>query len=665
MRRALRRRRRPSAAHRTHFLLHCDSHPSMRAGVRAGEKHMQLRILTTALALSLPACALAQTNDATHLDQITLDQITVTATRTTVTVDQSLAAVEVIDRAEIERSQAHSLPQLLRGRAGINLVNQGGLGKLTTLFLRGTESDHTLFLVDGVRIGSATSGLAALQDIPVELIERIEIVRGPRSSLYGSEAIGGVIQIFTRRVQNGVSPHMRIGAGSHGLRETSAGVDMGSARGWFGIDGSWQQSDGINACRGIGAPLYAGCGMDHPDPDRDGYRNRSLSLRGGVNASDALTLEANALRSGGHNKYDSNPDFGLPDNSNTVQQVVGGKLRYAPSKRFTLQLVAGRNVDASDDFLGRTFTDRFDSTRDSATLQGDIGIGAGQLLTLGYDWLRDRGAISSPFASYDKARGNRAGFAQYQGHFGRNDLQASVRHDDNEQFGGHDTGGVAWGIDAAHGLRFTANAGNAFKAPTFNELYYPYYGNEALRPETSRSVEVGIAQRLATWHWQLNAYQTKIVDLITYDTAIFKANNLDSARIRGAELTAGATLAGWDVVAQTSFVDARNRSVGTNFDNLLPRRARQSARVDLDRTFGDLRLGASWIAEGGRYDDVANTLHVGGYATLDLRAEYALRPDWTLQADLRNAVDRTYETAAFYNQPGRELGLSLRWRPRK
>ncbi len=621
---------------------------------------MQLRILTAALALSLPACALAQTSHTTDLDQIV-----VTATRTAVTVDQSLAAVEVIDRAEIERSQAHSLPQLLRGRAGINLVNQGGLGKLTTLFLRGTESDHTLFLVDGVRIGSATSGLAALQDIPVELIERIEIVRGPRSSLYGSEAIGGVIQIFTRRVQNGVSPHVRIGAGSHGLRETSAGVDMGSARGWFGIDGSWQQSVGINACRvATPTPFSGGCYITTPQPDRDGYRNRSLSLHGGFNATEALTLEANGLRSEGHNAYDSNPDFGLPDNSDTVQQVVGGKVRYVASERFALQLIAGRNIDASRDFQQHVFTDRFDSRRDSATVQGDFGIADAQLLTVGYDWFRDH-ASGTPFTDFDPTRGNRAGFAQYQGHFGRNDLQASVRHDDNEQFGGHDTGGVAWGLDAAHGLRFTANAGNAFKAPTFNELYYPYYGNSALRPETSRSVEVGVAQRLATWHWQLNAYQTTIVDLITYDTAIFKANNLDSAHIRGAEITAGATLAGWDVVAQTSFVDARNRSVGTNFDNLLPRRARQSARVDLDRAFGGWRLGASWIAEGGRYDDVANTLHVGGYATLDLRAEYALRPDWTLQADLRNAFDRTYETAAFYNQPGRELGLSLRWRPRK
>jgi vitamin B12 transporter len=618
---------------------------------------MRFPLLSTALALCLPACALAQSNNATDLDQLV-----VTATRTAVTVDASLAAVEVIDRDDIERSQAHSLPQLLRGRAGINLVNQGGLGKVTTLFLRGTESDHTLFLVDGVRIGSATSGLASLQDIPIDMIDRIEIVRGPRSSLYGSEAIGGVIQIFTRRSAAGVHPRLRVGAGSHGQREASVGVDTRSERGWLGVDGSWQKTDGINVCRGIGFPLYAGCGMDNPDPDRDGYRDSALSLHGGVHATDALTLEANALRGEGHNAYDSDPAWGLPDNSDTVQQVIGGKLRYVPNNDVTVQFTAGRNVDASNDFLHATFVDRFDSRRDSASVQADIRIGRDRLLTVGADWLRDVGAVSSAFASFDKARGNRAIFAQLQSRIGRSDVQASLRHDDNDQFGGHDTGAVAWGIDATHGVRFTASAGTAFKAPTLNELYYPYYGNVDLRPETSRSLELGAAQRMGATHWQLSAYQTTIDDLITYDPMRFVANNIDSARIRGAELTLGTSLGGWDLAGQATVTDPRNRSA-SNPGKVLPRRARQSARIDADRAFGRWRLGATWIAEGGRFDDVANTLRVGGYATVDLRTEVALDHDWSLQAELRNALDRRYETAAYYNQPGLEWGLDLRWRP--
>ena len=192
-----------------------------------------LRFTALAIALSLPSLAFAQRDAAKDLDNVV-----VTATRTAITVDDALAAVEVIDRNDIERSAARSLPELLRGRAGVTLVNQGGLGKLSTLFLRGTESDHTLFLIDGVRVGSATSGLTSLQDLPLEQIERVEIVRGPRSSLYGADAIGGVIQVFTRRGKGnaGVRGRARIGAGSHGLREASAGLDLRGARGGVGLD---------------------------------------------------------------------------------------------------------------------------------------------------------------------------------------------------------------------------------------------------------------------------------------------------------------------------------------------------------------------------------------------------------------------------------------------
>lgn len=619
----------------------------------------RVSVLAVAIAATLPLSAAAQSGS-TATD---LDTVVVTGTRTALTVDESLAAVEVIDREQIERSQARSLPELLRGRAGITLVNQGGLGKLTTLFMRGAESDHTLFLVDGVRVGSATSGLTAITDLPVELIERIEIVRGPRSSLYGSEAIGGVIQVFTRRGASGVTPHFRLGAGSHGLREAGGGVDFGLERGWFGVDYNHQASDGFQACRGAGFPVFAGCFMDNPDPDRDGHENNAVSMRAGFRPTDALTIEAQGLRAEGNNEYDADPLWGLPDESDTVQQVVGGKVRYAPGERIALQLTAGRNLDASDNSRDGAAISFFESTRDSATLQGDFSVAAGQLVTLGYDWSRDRGSVGDAFSGYAEERANRAGFVQYQGAFGAHDLQASLRRDDNDQFGGHTTGGLAWGLDFGAGLRLTANLGTAFKAPSFNELYFPFFGNPDLLPETSESAELGLGQRRDGWRWQLNAFRTDIDDLITYDTSLASANNLEQARIRGAELTGGFELAGWNVGASASWVDPRNRSQGQDFDRLLPRRARTSARIDLDRSFGDFRLGASWIGEGERYDDVANTLRLPGYATVDLRGEYALSPAWTLQARVANLFDRDYETAAYYAQPGRGYGLTLRYRP--
>lgn len=624
-------------------------------------------LLPFALLLALPLHAGAQSSQRDAADPTELGNVVVTGTRTAVTADQSLAAVEIIDRAQIERSQAHSLQELLRGRAGIDLANQGGRGKVSTLFLRGTESDHTLFLIDGVRVGSATSGLTALQDLPLELIERIEIVRGPRSSLYGSEAIGGVIQVFTRGAREGTHVRAHAGAGSHGLREAGAGLDAGGTlangmRGWFGVDATHQSDDGIDACRGAATPVFAGCGMDHPDPDRDGYRNNAVSLRGGLDFSEAWKADVHAMRADGHNEYDGDPAWGLPDNSDTIQQVVGGRVRYA-GRRVAVQLTAGRNTDSSDNFTGDVATDRFATHRDSAGLQADVALAAGQLLTVGTDWARDTGGVVGGFSAFDAYRNDRAGFAQYQGAFGVHDLQLSARHDDDSQFGGHDTGSVAWGMDAAHGLRFTASYGSAFKAPSFNELYFPFYGNPDLKPETSRSAELGVAQKLDGWHWQANAYQTTVDDLIVYDPTIFIANNIESARIRGLELGGGAVLAGWHVDAQATFMDPRNHSA-TAYDRLLPRRSRRTARIDADRGLGAWRIGATVVAQGARYDDVQNAIRMGGYATVDLRAERALAAGWTLQASLRNAFDRAFETAAYYNQPGREWSLALRYAPR-
>ena len=607
--------------------------------------------ITTALATALPFAAQAQSDDADALDEVV-----VTATRTAVTTDASLAPVEVIDREAIMRSQATSLNDLLRGRAGINLSNQGGAGKLTSMFLRGAESDHVLVLVDGVRIGSATSGQAAFQDLPVAMIDRIEIVRGPRSSLYGSDAIGGVIQIFTRRDKGPAQFRFHVGAGSHGYREGGLGVGGSNERGWFGIDAGMHSTDGIDACRGAGFPIFAGCFVSG-QTDRDGYDNHSFSARGGVNIGESVSLEAHALYASGHNDYDGS----FVDNSDIVQQAVGAQLLWKASDRLDLRFSVGSNKDQSDNFIGNTANGDFGSRRDSASVQADLTLAEAQLLTLGADWLRDRIDSST---DYDKTRrGNRAAFAQYQGRFGAHDLQLALRRDDNDQFGGETTGTAAWGLSFADRWRLTASYGTAFKAPTFNELYFPFYGNPALRPESSKTFEAGIAWRGETTGVRLDAFNTTVDDLIAYDASINRANNIEHARLRGTELRVDSTLFGWDIGASVSWLDPENRAAGPNRGNDLARRARETARLELDRAFGKFRLGFTGVAEGGRYDNLANTRRLGGFATLDVRGEYAFADDWTLQARVANAFDRGYETAAFYNQPGREFFVTLRFSP--
>jgi vitamin B12 transporter len=629
---------------------------------------MQSRILALAVAGLLSAPAFVHAEAATDLDEVV-----VTATRTQVALIDSLFPAQVIDHDEIVRSQARSLPDLLRGRAGIDIGNQGGLGKNSTVFMRGAESDQVLVLIDGVRVGSVTAGLTAFQDLPVDQIDRIEIVRGPRSSLYGSEAIGGVIQIFTRRNDGAFAPRMRVGIGSHGLREASAGIGGGGERGWFGADVAYQRTDGINACRGRGpdpdVPFDYGAGCFVDEPDLDGYRNSSLNLRGGVHASDTLELQANALRAESRNEFDGGESGG--NVARNVQQVLGAKLAWTPSDRVDVSARIGRNDDRSENFFHDDSGDRrvgnFGTSRKTASLQADVKLDARNLLSAGADWQRD--AVESDTAFDVTRRDNTGVFAEYQGNFGAHRLQASVRNDDNEQFGSHATGGLGWGMAFADNFRVTANYATGFKAPTFNDLYYPFFGKPDLKPEKSKGFNVGIAQYAQGYSWTLNAYQTRIDDLISYDSSIFLPNNIDEARIRGIELTFDTTLAGWDLSTQLSHTDPRNRtpdrdgSANPNRGNLLARRARDSGRVDVDRAFGAFRFGASLKGTGHRFDDAANAVRLGGYATFDLRVAYAFNPAWTLEARVDNAFDRDHETVAWYNQPGREYGLSLRWAP--
>ena len=585
---------------------------------------------------------------------LALQQQIVTATRTAQTVEQSLAAVTVLDRERIERSQAASLPELLKQVPGVSLTNSGGPGKNTSLFMRGSESDHVLVLVDGVKIGSVTGGGAALQDLPLELIERIEVVRGPRSSLYGSEAIGGVIQIFTRKGQGeGAKPFFSAGYGTHDSYSGSIGVSGGDGRGWYSLGASGSDTDGINA-KSVQTSGY--------ESDADGYRNLSATLSAGYRFDNGLELDANVLRAKSHNDYDSvnsKRTAGFGANADGESRVFGTRARFSPLERWAVTLQAGRSEDDSDAYQDGRFYSRFDSRRDSLSWQNDIELAVGHTLTLGVDHQHDEVDSTATYA--EDSRDNDGYFAQYLGQAGRHDWQVSLRHDDNEQFGQHDTGNVGYGYGFTDWLRGSISYGSAFKAPTFNELYYPDYGNPNLEAETSRSLEIGLAGQHGWGHWAVNAYRTVIDDLIAYDASIFGPANVQEARIRGVELVVGSQLMGWDWSANYSLLEPENRSAGANRGNELTRRAKQLFNFDVDRRLGAFSVGASLHAEGQRYDDLANQNELAGYATLDLRGEYRMSPEWRLQARVANLLDADYETARGYNQPGQAAYLTVRY----
>jgi vitamin B12 transporter len=583
-------------------------------------------------------------------EQTALAPVVVTATRTAETADAALASVTVIDRAQIEQRQAQTIEDLLRGTAGIEFGNTGGPGEETSLFLRGTNPSQVVVLVDGVKVGSATTGQTPFQYIPVDQIERIEVVRGPLSSLYGSEAIGGVIQIFTRKGGGPLTPQVTIGGGSYGTYNAAGGISAGGDNGSFSLYGSYQNSAGINSCH---SPLA--CGV--VEPDRDGYDNLAGSARAGYRFSTAIQLDLTWFGTKAHTDFDG----ALVNQSNTVQQVFGAKLLLTPLQNWDVNLFAGHSLNNEDDLKNGAFVDSFDTSRDLLSLQNNVYIGKSQTLTAGVDYQRDQVGGSTDYTV--DSRTDWGLFGEYQATFAGQDLRASLRRDDNQQFGAYTTGNAAWGHTFGNGLRVIASYGTAFKAPTFNDLYYPLYGNPDLKPEQSRSYEIGLSRNQPWGHWSLNLYETKISDLIVLRPPDYLPVNFDKARIRGLEAIVSARIAGWNVVSNLTLLDPVNESAGPNNGNLLPRRAQQSFRLDVDRAFGRFNFGGSLYVAGRRFEDPANTIRLDPYALVGLRVEYALSKAWLLQGRVENLLNANYQTAAYYNQPGRAGYLTLRYQP--
>jgi len=554
-----------------------------------------------------------------------LPEVVVTATRTAQTVDDSLASVTVITREDIDNSQALTVPDLLRGVPGLDVTTSGGLGKSASVFLRGTESDHVLVLMDGVKVGSATLGTAAFQHLPLAQIERIEIVRGPRSSLYGSEAIGGVIQIFTRQGK-GKKPSITFsgGYGADNTYQVTGGVLGSTKTSWYNLSAGYLQTDGFNDCRGSES---GGCFTI--EPDDDGYDNTSYSVRLGHRFGESLSLEAFALRTEGHSEYDSSFD----NEADILQQVIGFKADYAVSDSWLMNLNVGQSLDETDNFGNNAPNSFFNTTRTTGSFQSNFLFSNENTLTIGYDYQKDE--VESSTAYTVDSLDNQGIFAQYQTQYGQADLIVGLRQDDNDQFGKHTTGNVGLGYALSPKTRFVLSYGTAFKAPSFNELYFPNFGNPNLVPEESEMIATNFDAA----------------------TGNYFADNINNAKITGIDGALNWRKGGWEFNTTFSWLKPEDGTTG----NLLPRRAEKSLMLELAEKRGPARLGLSWLTQSHRYDDTANTQRLGSYGILNATSEYNFNKHWALRIRVENALDEEYETARFYNTSGRFWFVSLHY----
>ena len=619
--------------------------------------------LRTAVALAagclVGGLALGQTSFSTSTTSAatgdaSLDYV-VTASRSREPASRTIRPVTVITAEDIRRAGAGSITELLRIQGGVEITANGGLGHASSVFIRGANSDHTVVLLDGVRIGSATSGTAAFESIPLALIERIEVLPGPSSSLYGSDAIGGVIQIFTKSAERSPGLTVAATAGSHGLRQLSGGYAARLGEGTdVAISANTLRDDGINATTPSNTTSY--------NPDRDGYRNIGWSARVNHQLAPGHEIGAQWLRSRSKVHFDDGPvDDGytvVPDTySDTLTSSLGAHWFGQVNEFWRSELQLARAKDESTDTSH--YPGFYNSRQDQISWLNRLAL-LGGTVTLGGEWLKQD--VDSSTAYTVDARTVKSGLLGWRGSFGAHALQVDLREDRNSQFGNHGTGQLGWAWQVDEAWRVRASVGSAFHAPTFNLLYYPGFGNPLLKPERSRSGELGADAKLGGADLSATWFHNRIVDLIDYAPPNYDPQNIASARIQGWTFSAaGALTSATRAKLRFTLQDPENADTGYQ----LRRRARQFGALQLTHQMGPVQLASDFSWVGKRFDSATESAAsaMGAYGLLGVSFSWTFLPDWRLEARMSNLTDKRTTTAQGYTAPGREGQLTLRWTP--
>ncbi len=579
---------------------------------------------------------------------LNLPDVVISANRQVQARNDSSAANSVFTRDDIDRLQPTSVTDLLSRVPGVQVAQTGGRGSLPGIFIRGTKAAQSLVLVDGQRIANATSGDSGLQFLSVDQIERVEVLRGSRSVIYGSDAIGGVIQIFTRRnAQAGVHPRLHLGFGSNHTWERSLGLSGGDEHTRFNLGASLDETQGINWTHESFAS----------DGDHDAYRNKSVSLNLSHSLSDDVEVGFNLLDGRGTSEYD-NPFVSQKPYTDYTVSSASGYVDAKLNERWQTRLELGHseNRDKKRDDLSDS-SSAFNTYRDSVNWQNDLSLDERNSLILGADGYEDRVHASTDFDQ--DSRWNRAVFIQHRFAADSFATELGLRHDTNQQFGSQNTWSGTLTVPLNPNNDVLLSYSEGFRAPSFNDLYYPDSSNPNLQPEHSKSYELQWRSQLtATTRLETSLYRTDLRDAIVAQSEnLFIPYNVASARISGFEAALKQQLFGWQGNLGLSIIDPRDRDSG----HTLARRARRTLSLDVDRQFDQLGVGATWQAVSTSYDDEANTHRLAGYGLLGLRSSWALNREVALSVKVDNLLDKAYARAMYsYQDPGFEVNQRYR-----
>ena len=608
---------------------------------------MKQKLLTVALfgAIAFPFTAYADTP---------MELLIVTPTRMPQALDTTIADTTVLDEQDIQNSGATDVPSLLKNLAGVEFYQSGGTGKQSSLFLRGTNPSQVLVLLDGVRINSATTGATAIDQLMLDQVERIEVVRGNVSSLYGSEAIGGVIQIFTKRGKGKPAFNVSGGIGSHNTQRLAAGFGGEMGRTAFDVQVSKFKTDGVSAIKPAIVPTV--------NPDNDGYDNTSLSgnVRHAFNPDNSLT--ASVFQSSGDVQYD-NAFAAATTDLNTGKSTLS-KFALVSDNRLNAswqsKLQVAQGTDDYKDYLNGVQVSFIKTNNRQIDWQNTLAAGSAGSVLLGVENLDQQ--VSSDTAYTKNGRKVNALFAGYTGSYGAHRVQVNIRQDRYSDFGAANTGLLGYGYAMNDAWRATASISTAFKAPTFNDMYGPasWGSNPGLNPERSRNGEVGLHYAAGSQQMDAVYFNNFTRDLIVYQWPAGMVN-LDQARSDGLELSYAGQFGDTGVKAALTAQNPRDAKTGL----ALLRRAKSFGNLGVTQQLGTWNVGGEWQYSGKRDDIDINTFArttLGSYSLVNLSASHDLSKQLKLSLRADNLFNKDYMLAHGYNTLGRTLFVGLSYR---
>ena len=597
----------------------------------------------------------------------------VTATRTLIPKKNVIADITLISEEEIKLAGYSSLPELLQRQPGIEISNNGGQGKVSTLFLRGASSTHSVILLDGIRIDSATAGLTAIENIPLSQIEKIEIVRGPASSLYGQDAIGGVIQIFTKKGLNGFKPYISFGYGKYNTSIAQGGIRGGDDTTSYAINLSSQNSTGFSAFEPNTNPAAT---ANIYNLDKDGYRNKSVSASLSHKINEKLDINFQYFLSQGKNKYDNryaNWDPSIDWKNTQDQESLSGTVNSQLTNYWKSSLRVGLGIDdyvEKQRYISgatREVDNVYKTIQNQITWQNDLILPLGSLVLL-YDKLDQK--INVTDTSYSKKdRQNDAYMIGYNLNQANHNFQANVRKDFNSVYRDATTGNIGYSYAIDSNWSIASSFGTAFRSPTFNYLYAGSNANPDLQPEKSKNIEAQLKYQSDAEFFSFVTFKNKITDfIISNGTTGYRPYNINTAEIYGATVSSSHFINHFQVKSSFTVQSPMNESA----DKYLPRRSNFFGTVGLNYFIQNWNLGFEATGSGNRYNDAENLFNIPGYIKTNLFADYQITKNLAMNARVDNVLGKNYTyayegnptTDGFrYQTPSQSFFISLRYEP--